>query len=443
MIRKIFASLLFLTVTGCSSIAQNLNKVKLDSLFASLESHNKAMGSLAVSRNGTIVYQKAIGYLSITGNDRKAPDIHTKYRIGSISKMFTATMIFQLIEEGKLNLNTPLATWYPSLPNAAKITISNLLDHRSGLHNFTNDSTYVKYMTQTRTESQMVAVFEKQKPDFEPDTKAEYCNTNFVLLGYIIEKLTKKSYPEELKERVVSKLGLKDTYYGAKTNVKNNEAFSYTFSDSWTKLPETDMSIPGGAGAILSTPTDLVKFAEGLFSGKLISMEHLNLMKTQKDNYGMAMFSLDFDDKKGYGHNGGIDGFTSVLTYFPEEKLAISYCSNGGTYWVDKVKNDVLNIYFNKPFTLPDFKSIIERTEDLDKYLGIYSSTQLPLKITISKDKTILKAQATGQGQFILEATSPDKFAFEPAGIVMEFEPAKNQFTLKQGGGTFLFTKDK
>jgi hypothetical protein len=203
------------------------------------------------------------------------------------------------------------------------------------------------------------------------------------------------------------------------------------------------MSIPGGAGAILSTPTDLVKFIEALFAGKLINTEHLNLMKTQKEHYGMAMFESDFDDKNGYGHNGGIDGFTSVLIYFPDDKLAVAYCSNGGTFGTDKIKDDALHIYFNKPFSIPDFKTIGLKTEDLDKYLGVYSSTQLPLKVTITKDNTTLKAQATGQGQFGMEAIGQDKFSFDTAGIVMEFEPAKSQFTLKQGGGTYLFTKDK
>lgn len=443
MIRKINALFFFLIMAISASMAQNLHKPKLDSLFATFQSQNKAMGSLAISSNGVVVYQKQIGFLSIHGNDKLSPDVHTKYRVGSITKMFTAVMIFQLIEEGKLSLSTPLSTWYPQLPNAAKITISNMLDHRSGLHNFTNDTSYVKYMKLTRTPQQMLAVFARMKPDFEPDAKAAYSNTNFVLLGYILEKLTQKSYPEELKERITSKLGLKDTYYGGKTSVKNNEAYSYAFGESWTQLPETDMSIPGGAGAIISTPTDLVKFIEALFAGKLVSAEHLELMKTQKEHYGMAMFELDFADKKGYGHNGGIDGFTSVLTYFPDTKLAIAYCSNGGSYSTDKIKNDALSVYFNMPLSNPEIKTVTLKTDELDKYLGVYSSTQLPLKVTISKDNTTLKAQATGQGQFVLEAIGQDKFSFDPSGIVMEFEPAKNQFTLKQGGGTFLFTKEK
>lgn len=153
----------------------------------------------------------------------------------------------------------------------------------------------------------MTAMFAKQKPDFEPDEKAEYSNTNFVLLGYIIERITKKTYSEELKERIVSKIGLNDTYYGGKTNVKNNEAHSYAFAVKWMPMEDSYISIFGGAGAILSTPNDLIKFIQALFAGKLISIDHLNLMKTRIDNYGMAMFETDFDGKKGYGHDGGID----------------------------------------------------------------------------------------------------------------------------------------
>ncbi|HEX3387116.1 MAG TPA: serine hydrolase domain-containing protein [Mucilaginibacter sp.] len=443
MIKKSVLLFCVLITIAYSSIAQSLNKPKLDSLMAVIESNNKAMGSLAIAVNGAIVYDRAIGYLSVNGNDKMTADIHTKYRIGSISKMFTAVMIFQLVEEGKLSLDAPLSTWYPELPNAAKITIGDMLDHRSGLHNFTNDPAYGQYMTQPRTEAEMVAVFAKQQPDFEPGTKAQYSNTNFVLLGYIIEKITGKSYPEELKERIVSKLKLKDTYYGGKTSVKNNEAYSYSFAGSWSQMPETDMSIPGGAGAILSTPSDLTRFIDALFAGKLISMDHLNLMKTQRDNYGMAMFEMNFDAKKGYGHNGGIDGFTSVLTYFPDEKLAFAYCSNGGSYNVRQVNDVALSIYFNKPFALPDFKTIALKSEDLDKYLGVYSSTQIALKITITKDKATLIAQGSGQPQFPLAPTAPDKFSADAVGASLEFDPTKNQFILIQGGAQILFTRDK
>ena len=204
------------------------------------------------------------------------------------------------------------------------------------------------------------------------------------------------------------------------------------------------MSIPGGAGAVVSTPTDLVKFINALFTGKLISQASLELMKTMKDNYGMAMFVIPFDDKKGYGHNGGIDGFISLLVYFPDDKLAIAYTSNGVQYSTNDVAIGALSVYFNKPFAIPEFneaKTITLNTADLDKYLGNYTSTQMPLKVAITKKNTTLIAQATGQNAFALEAKGGDKFVFTAAGITLQFDPAKNNFVLTQGGTTYLFTK--
>ena len=443
MIKKIAAALALLIIISTAVIAQSLNKAKLDSFFVALNAHNRSMGSIAISANGTLVYQNAIGYAEENDQAKIPATINTRYRIGSISKMFTAVMIFQLIEEGKLTLDAHLATWFPQLPNADKITISEMLDHRSGLHNFTNDSLYAAYMGKPTTEAQMTAIFAKQKPDFEPDAKAEYSNTNFVLLGYIIESITGKPYPEELKQRITSKIGLANTYYGAKANPANNEAYSYTYTGQWTQQPETDMSIPGGAGAIVSTPADLVKFIEALFAGKLVSPANLELMKTMKDHFGMAMFVIPFYDKQGYGHNGGIDGFTSMLVYFPGDKLAVAYTSNGAVTSTNDVMTGALSIYFDRPFAIPEFKTLALTSADLDKYLGNYASTQMPLKVTITKNNATLMAQATGQGAFPLEAVATDKFVFSAAGVTILFNPAQNSFTLTQGGNNYLFTKTK
>ena len=443
--KRISAILFFIiaiSCTGCAVKAQRLNRAKLDSFFYTLSSHNKSMGSVAVSANGVVVYQKAIGYSQITGDVKTPANVKTKYRIGSISKMFTGTMIFQLIEEGKLNLATTLATYYPQVPNAAKITIGEMLSHRSGLHNFTSDSLYLTYNTKPKTEAEMLAIIQKEPSDFEPDSKFSYSNTNFVLLGYIVEKITGMPYAQALKKRITSKIGLADTYYGGKANSAMNEARSYNnFNSKWEQQTETDMSVPGGAGAIVSTPTDLCKFIEALFAGKLISEASLELMRTTRDGYGMAMFQTPFYEKKTYGHNGGIDGFTSVLAYLPDDKVAVAYTTNGTIFSVNDVLTGVLSIYFNKPYTMPDFKSLTLTSQELDKYLGNYSSKEFPLKIAVTKNNSSLVAQATGQGQFELETVEKDKFVFRSAGVVMQFDPANQQFTLTQGGKSYLFTK--
>jgi CubicO group peptidase (beta-lactamase class C family) len=292
-----------------------------------------------------------------------------------------------------------------------------------------------------KSEAEMTAIFARQKPDFEPDAKAEYSNTNFVLLGYIIEKLTGKTYAEELKKRVISKIGLADTYYGTKANPAQNESYSYDYATQWAQVPETDLSIPGGAGAIVSTPADLVKFINALFAGKLISRSDLELMKTMKDNYGMAMFTIPINDKNGYGHSGGIDGFSSLLIYFPQDKLAIAYTSNGGRYSTNDVAKGALSIYFNRPFTIPEFKMITLNTADLNKYVGKYSSTQIPQQIAITKKNTTLYIQPTGQRALPLEAKGGDKFTYSFADVTLQFDTAKNSFSLIQGGASYLFTK--
>jgi D-alanyl-D-alanine carboxypeptidase len=440
MIKKWPNLLFLLLILQSCTHAQTFNKARLDSFFVAMNAHDENMGSIAIASNGVVVYQNAIGYSQVNKGLKTPATIGTRYRVGSISKMFTAVMIFQLIDEGKLSFETPLAGYFPQLPNAQKITIGEMLDHRSGLHNFTSDSLYTTYMAVPKSEAEMVAIFARQKPDFEPDARAAYSNTNFVLLGYIIEKLTGKTYAEELKKRVTSKIGLADTYYGAKVNPAKNEAYSYNYTGQWTQMPETDMSIPGGAGAIVSTPADLAKFIDALFAGKLISPVSLELMKTMKDNFGMAMIAIPFDDKKGYGHNGGIDGFSSLLIYFPEDKVAVAYTSNGVRYPTDDVVMGALSIYFNRPFAIPEFKMITLTTADLDKYVGKYTSTQMPLKITITKNNTELFVQGTGIKVFPLEAKGGDKFSFG-ADVTLQFEPAKKTFTLTQGGATKLFTK--
>jgi D-alanyl-D-alanine carboxypeptidase len=265
-----------------------------------------------------------------------------------------------------------------------------------------------------------------------------------VLLGYIIERLTGKTYAEELNKRITSKIGLADTYYGTKTNPAKNEAYPYNYAGQWTPAIETDMSIPGGGGSIISTPTDLIKFIDALFAGKLVSPASLQLMKTIRDSYGMGMANMSFYDKKGYGHAGSIDGFNNGLSYFPQEKMAIAYTCNGVRYSVNDVTVGALSIYFNRPFVIPDFneyKTITLNTADLDKYLGNYSSTQIPVKMAVTKSNNTLFAQPTGQLAAPLETKGGDKFVYASAGATLQFDPAKKTFTLMQGGKTYLFTK--
>jgi CubicO group peptidase (beta-lactamase class C family) len=441
---KILSAFLLMLALFTAGYAQTLDKAKLDKFLDTLAEKNKAMSSLAIAKDGKILYSHAAGYSQINGNEKTPVTAATKYRIGSISKMFTAVMIFQLVEEGKLKLTDTLDKFYPQIPNAKQITIEQMLGHRSGIHSFTSDEDFGTWLTQPKTKEELIEIIAKGKPDFEPNAKAAYSNANFILLGYIVEKLDKKSYQDALKKRITSKIGLQDTYLGGKTDIKNNETFSYEYNDGWKATVITDASIPAGAGAIVSTPSDLTKFIQALFDLKLVSQASLDQMKTFKEgSIGLGMFKFPLGEKWTYGHAGGIDGFRSMLFYLPEEKLAVAYTTNGVNYSGNNIVLGALDIYYNRPFTIPTFETVAVSAEILDKYVGVYSSADFPLKITVTRNGATLSAQATGQSAFPLEATAADKFKFDAAGIVMEFDAAKNQMTLKQRGRETVFTKEK
>ena len=425
---------------GQIGFSQNLDKTKLDNYFNALEQNNKFMGSVAVSKNGEIIYIKSIGFADIE-NKVKATE-NSKYRIGSISKSFTTVLILKAVEQKKLNTNQTIDKWFPTIKNAKKITVNHLLSHRSGIHNFTDDKDYLTWNTQPKTEKEMIEIIAKGGSDFNPDSKAEYSNSNFVLLTYILEKTFTKSYSDLLQEFIVKPIGLKNTYVFGKINPSNNECKSYSFSGSWKTETETDFTVPLGAGAITSTPSDLTKFADALFSGKLLTNESLEIMKTIKDGYGIGLFQIPFYKSVSYGHTGGIDGFSSIYSYFSDDKISYALISNGTNMNNNDISIAVLSAIYDKPYEIPVFTTFNLTSEDLDKYLGVYSSKQIALKITITKDGNTLIAQGTGQPAFPIEATEKDKFKFDQAGAKFEFNPTAKTMILFQGGGQINFTKE-
>jgi len=438
--KKIFILSLAASLICFAGLCQQLDKTRLDAYFDTLANNNRFMGSVAVSRNGELIYAKSVGFADVE-QGLKANE-NSKYRIGSISKTFTAVLIFKAIEESKLDINQTIDKYFPTIENNNKITISQLLYHRSGIHNYTNNN-WADWNTQPKTEQELIEIIIKGGIDFEPDTKTSYSNSNFVLLTFILEKIYQKPYAEILEEKIIKPMGLKNTYYGKKINTKDNECNSYRYAEGWIISTETDMSIPLGAGGIVSTPVDLTLFGEALFNGKLVSTNSLQQMKTLKERFGMGLIPIPFYEHIALGHGGNIDGFNSLFAYFPDSKISFAYTVNGVNYNNNDVAIAVLSAIYNKPFEIPEFNKTFHVTdEDLDKYLGVYSSVQVPLKMTISKVNGRLFGQGTGQPSFPLEATGKDKFEFVKAGIIMEFNPTNKTMVLKQGGGMFNFVME-
>lgn len=439
MIKKVY----FLAALAFSSVvfAQTNIREKLGNYLDSLFVHHKVMGSFAFAENDQPIFLKVVGFSDV--EKQQKANMNTQYRIGSISKTFTAVLVMKAVEDKKLSLDQKLSEFYPDIENAGNITIENLLQHRSGIHNLTDEAEYWQYNTQPKTEKDIVNTIRKYKSDFEPTTKFQYSNSNYILLGYILEKAYKKPYAQLIQEKIAKPLKLSLTEVGGKIDPAKNQARSYQFTNgNYQVSRETDMSIPGGAGNIVSTPTELLKFIIGLEKGKLIKKESLDKMKNFKDNYGYGLLKVPFYQYSGFGHTGGIDEFKSVLFYFPEVKVAISFITNQSDMDTNELSIKMMETATGKDFEIPGFKSIQLPESELQQFVGTYSTPDIPLKINIFIRDKKLMAQATGQSEFPLEATSKTTFKFDTAGIVIEFFPAKKQFVIIQAGMKNIFTKE-
>jgi len=437
----IMKKLLYLLILSSTTVvAQQTKFQKIDSLLTFLNSNNKFMGSVAIRQDGNVVFARAYGFADMAGN--KKLDEKTMLKIGSITKTFTAVMIMQLIDEKKLTLDTKLSKFYPKIPNADKITMHELLHHRSGIPDFLNDDPNAgQYIYTENKREDLIKRIEGYMPAFEPNSQFKYSNSNYNLLGYILEDITQKSYAQNLDARIIKKLGLKNTIFPDKTDISKNEGYSFIFNGTiWEKMPEWSNSLAFAAGALMSTPNDMNAFMNGLFDGKLVSKASLEQMKTMEDKYGIGLIIAPFGERKFYGHTGGIENYRAMTGYLPEENTGFSIIVNGDNYDRNEIMIGVLSLYYNMPYTFPDFKNFALSKDILQKYSGTYSSKIIPMKITVSELNGGLSAQATGQSAFPLTAKSETEFVFDPAQIKMVF--GEDKFTLKQGGMDIEFLKD-
>ena len=426
--------LLLALVIVTQSYSQQTHFSKLDAHLASLNDSNKFMGTISIFRDGSEIYSKSVGFSDVDGQIKATPQ--TKYRVGSISKTFTATMIYQAIEKGLISEETKLSSYFPEVKNSDKITIEDMLWHQSGVVSFTNVD-FINWATKHKTREEMLEIIKSCGVSFEPKAKSEYSNSAYVLLSFILEDVYKKSYSEVLEQQIVEPLKLKNTSFSA----TYDGCLSYKFFDKWRVESVANPSVLMGAGGVVSTPYDLNVFFSALFNNELVSEVELTKMKTIANHFGKGLMSFPFSGEQGFGHTGGVDGFHSISVYFPKSKVAYSAISNGLNCVFNDITVDALKCAYNMEVNFPD-PSMKLTSEDLDRYLGVYSTSSLPIKITVTKNGSVLVAQGTGQASFNLTPVSLNIFEMKAAGIVMEFQPKKGVMTLKQGGGVFLMERE-
>ena len=343
---------LLLLVFVCSFVSQT-NSQNLDDLLTSFEKEKVAMGNVSILRNGQNFFSRSIGFANIDLN--KKNNANTKFRIGSISKTFTATIILQMVDEGKLSLNNSLHQYFPEIPNSKNITISDMLYHRSGIYNITTDKNFKIWISEPRNKKEMLAKIKGHKSIFKPDSKTEYSNSNYILLAYIAEDLDKQTFGEILQNRIAKKLNLTNTDFGKDINSSKNEAMCYYQENKkWNPITfHTNLTGTMGAGGITSNAKDVSTFYNALFTGKLISEKSLQLMTTPKDKMGLGISVDEFNGMIVYGHDGAIDGFRSMAAYIPKFKTTIAFTFNAS---LGSSTQKLIQIFKSYMYTLKEKK---------------------------------------------------------------------------------------
>lgn len=414
-----------------------VQQARMDSLFELIATQDKGMGSVSVFRKGQEIYRRSYGWASL---DRQIKaTAQTRYRIGSMSKMFTATIVLKLVEANKLSLETKLSDFYPQIAHAEAITVRHLLTHRSGIANFTDLPDYPVWKDSAQSEQAMLQKIAAMSADFEPDTRFGYSNTNYVLLSYIVQRVGKASYADLLDLYIVKPCQLRYTGMGTSIDVARGDAQSYTRMMGWLPDPVTHSSVTLGAGAIYSTATDLNQFLYCLFQGKLLKAPSLALIKSFRDGHSTGFQEFVQDELKGIGHGGRIDGFQSYGSYFLDHDLSVTFTSNAVRYPMYDIWTGMLNILFERPYALPIFAQPTPAA--LHSYAGSYTHPQFPFAFQIRVWEKTLLVEAEGQ-KFELEYVKDRQFKFDLIGLVLEFDPEQRKMLFKQNGGEFEFSKN-
>ena len=284
-------------------------------------------------------------------------DQGTVFAIASITKTFVTAAVMQLIDEGKLSLSDHLSRWLPAVQNAGRITIKELLGHTSGIYNYFENPSYPRVVfkdpKKVWTFDQIMALV--KAPYCAPGHCYHYSNTNFVLLGRIVELVTGDSLASEIARRFIGPLSLDLTGYQPDDPTPADHAHGYTGATDWTRnskvIPSVSTAtIAGAAGAMFSDPLDLARWASSLYTGAVVPQAELSQMlqfQTCHDNYGLGTREYIINGRVAYGHLGGLRGFSDAMWYFPAEGATVVLLSNLGIWNLDAAVRKLQSVLFS------------------------------------------------------------------------------------------------
>ena len=355
-----------------TALAQD-HAAKIQEVLALAHKYRQFNGAALVAENGKVVYKGGFGMANMEWNIPNTPD--TKFRLGSITKQFTATVILQLVEQGKIKLDGKLSDYLPDYRKdvGEKVTIHHLLTHTSGIPSYTSQPGFAENVSRNPYKvDEFVKKYASGNLEFEPGSKFLYNNSGYFLLGAIIERVTGKPYEQVLKENIFDPLGMKNTGYDRYGTILPKRAAGYVKTpDSYVNAPYLDMSIPYAAGSLYSTVEDLYLWDQALYTDKLLTAQSKALMYTPfLDNYAYgwnithASFKVNNADVPVITHGGGINGFTTTIVRFPKEKNLIVMLDNTNTEYLDRLSDSITKIIYDQPYQPPKISivSILENT---------------------------------------------------------------------------------
>ncbi len=293
--------------------------------------------SVAVARGDRILVDRGAGIADLEWN---APaDANRIFRIGSVTKQFTAAAIMKLAEQGKLGLDDPLAKYVPDLETAGHtVTIRQLLNQTSGIPNYTAQPGFAKAMQFDVSEQEVLKLVAGVRFDFDPGTSWRYSNTNYFLLGMIVEKVSGRRYVDFMEDEFFTPLGLTHTRYGDMRDIIPRRAQGYDYDPATRSVLNSvpiSMNWPGGAGGLVSTAGDLIRWQIALTGGRAVSpASFAQMIGSTADTgdgvnrYGFGLMVNEANGQRKIWHNGGINGFNSILMWLPDEGLAVAVISN-------------------------------------------------------------------------------------------------------------------
>ena len=417
-----------LALTATPALAQDTQR--MEEVVEAEADTGKFMGAVLVAKGDEPMLNKAWGSADLEWDIANTTD--TKYRIGSVTKQFTAVSILLLKEQGKLDLDAPISTYLEGTPETwSEVTVRNLIRHTSGIPSVTSLDEFNEIVRQPVSQDDLLAMYINLPLEFEPGSTWKYSNSGYLLLSRIIENLSEQPIGAFFQANLFDPLGMKATGFDITSQIlpKRADGYSPTGDDvTVINAAYADMGIPSGAGALYSTTGDLHKWQRGLFGGQILSEESLAEYLTPSEHeamsgshYAHGVIVTKAEDNTVYWHSGGIQGFNSWLGYDADRQVTVAVLANLNGGAANKIGRQLFTLVHGGEVVLQADRVASEvDPADLAQYEGVFALAPT-FKITMFVENGKLMAQATGQGANELFKESEDKFFLKVVDAQVRF----------------------